>query len=116
VLNSQPTVRIVFSSAIATRVADAGALRADEASIEPIHKGCEGSRIASRRAHRTSRSRNTDAICEATHRLVMQKLKREFSSGEGKILRSQIDTRCSAKKLLTIFPLFVRFFLDTCEA
>jgi hypothetical protein len=30
--------------------------------------------------------------------------------------RSRIDTRCIEKKLLTIFPLFVRFFLDTCEA
>jgi len=28
----------------------------------------------------------------------------------------RIDTRRIAKKLLTIFPLFVRFFLDTCEA
>jgi hypothetical protein len=39
-----------------------------------------------------------------------------FSSDEGEISICESTRDALREKLLTIFPLFVRFFLDTCEA
>jgi hypothetical protein len=54
-------------------------------------------------------------IDEAARCLIMRESICRFSSGESYFFIRESALDVSEKKLLTIFPLFVRFFLDTCD-
>jgi hypothetical protein len=54
-------------------------------------------------------------VFDAARRLIMRESILRFPFDESNFIIRESALDASREKLLTIFPLFVRFFLDTCD-